>query len=250
MDETNRYPAPNGIPILKAADPEAEAAERREREKRAYQGEVEQRRHEFEAFMEKRKAKRDWVAIVLAACAAIFAGWTAFDAHKSLNYQTALVSTQEKSVNAQIKAMQLAEQPFVYPKIEDWHIGKTVDGPQVQIGYQPVVSGKTPALNIREVIRCDLYPWPLDRDLMSIPAPELGIGLSSRPLSESLGCGDPNSPLIKSRRFTIHLYGQYQYEDLFGETHHTPFCFTGGGLIVRKHWALFGCPGKFNVKVD
>jgi hypothetical protein len=253
MDEKGKNQTPDGIPILQVRDLEAEAAERREREKRDYEHEVEQRTRAFEAFLEQRKAKRDWFAIIFAAFAASFAGWAAYDAHKSLDHQTALVQVQEKSVSTQIEAMRRAEQPFVYPKVGDWRIVKSEYGQEIHVAYLPIVSGKTPALNIREVIRCDLYTQNRPPDFQNIPAPEYGVGFSFQPLNEPLLdiiCGDENDPAIKSGPFGIHMYGQYQYEDMFGTTHHTPFCFSFGVFPPKKHGPMFGCPGKLTVNVD
>jgi hypothetical protein len=248
MDDKNTKDAPECKPIIEVRDPRVEYAEEQDRKRREFEQEQERLRREFEAAMEKKKAKRDWLTVLFAGVAAACAIWAAYEAH-------VLGSISRNSLAVQVQAMRRAEQPFVYPKPGEWQVVKFDDVVKVQASVTPIITGNTPAMNVKVQFSCKVGPVNT-RVALSVTKPDIEIASFSfqEPSQRELTriCVNENGEsVVKSDSIAIFMFGQFQYEDLLGVIHHTPFCFSSVAHLWDNKGKLETCSSDYPVnRVD
>jgi hypothetical protein len=172
------------------------------------------------------------VTTLAAVAAAIFAGWSGYEAHRSRlessEIAKATLQTQQESVRAQIQVMHLDELPFVSATPLDVVLNRDLPAmkdTEVTILYNISVVGKTPAFNVRYSSVCvadedKTQPFP-----PALPEHyELAGGVLfnqdvGTDCSLMLGRVD-RSPLVA-------LVTRIQYQDVFQDLHFGMFCFEG-----------------------
>jgi hypothetical protein len=200
----------------------------------------ERKRQEFEARLEKQKATREWLMLIITVAAVLAGAWTAYEArHARIEAAQAAkdsLSTQQQSVNAQIEAMQLDERPFVVVQSGDWSIRRGYSAHKVvglvpTVSYRIAVRGKTPAMNIYITAICTLDEQY--QTATKSPSPKADF------LSQFLSEGDSPGYFLDGLRVRqgaqprLRFVGELSYSDYFQKLHHSPFCFRNS-LPISK----------------
>ncbi len=160
---------------------------------------------------ETKKARRDWLSIMVAALAVGISFWAAHDAHRSAEIAA-------ESLKVQVKSMETSQRPYV-----------GVENPLIQSGkaiLQLRVYGSSPAKIISVNTSCEFTHFPpraQDGGGGSSDIPE-GEGEVLNPGSiRLLSCQPQNEPSkILSRGLTFK--GEILYRDLFQKQHRTSYC--------------------------
>jgi hypothetical protein len=234
-------------------DPNLEYQEDQECKRLGFEAEQEHKRQEFEERLEKQKAKRDWMMLIITFAAVAAAYWTGWEARharleatdvgkQSIEKQQAAIDAQTKSVDAQIQAMQLEQRPYVSLRAKVSSSGNTSS-----MFVSPEVSGRTPALNLTligdrrledesaQAFIADLRRRQKNKgDFRSFPQSVLYIPIANpgQQLPSYLLGVFPADP-----RYTQKLSGIVIYTDLFNKEHYMKFCFQ----YLR---GLFSLPGE------
>jgi hypothetical protein len=161
---------------------------------------------------ESKKARRDWVSIVVAVLAVGISFWAAYDAHRSAEIAA-------ESLKVQVESMETSRRSYI-----------AVDNPLIRRGkaiLQLRVYGASPVKVISIDTRCEFTHFPpraRDGGGGSSDIAE-GEGEVLNPGSvRLLSCEAQNEPSkILSRGLTFK--GGILYRDLFEKEHQTSYCF-------------------------
>ncbi|HEY6250871.1 MAG TPA: hypothetical protein VI685_13000 [Candidatus Angelobacter sp.] len=82
-----------------------------------FEADQERKRQEFETRLETQKARRDWMMMIITFAAVAAAYWAGYEARRA-RFEAAgtaaeSLKVQQKSVDAQIRAMQIEQRPYV-----------------------------------------------------------------------------------------------------------------------------------------
>lgn len=122
------------------------------------------------------------------------------------------------------------------------------EGSYYQVGVTIVNSGKTPALNVKPKIRLlpfssedKFYPdfgdlkeqsdGVIEGQTVGVIQPQGALKLISAPSYKKVRSSDLES--LKNGSLVLFLYGEIQYEDIFGVAHQTTFCSTLASTLDR-----------------
>jgi hypothetical protein len=203
-------------------------AEKQEEKRLAFEAEQERKRQDFEQRLEKQKAKREVMMLIITFAAVAAAFWTGWEArHARIEAKGAA----DRIFQTQIDTMQLDERPYLKPAFQR----------MVSFGLEPTdrktailesnqvlsVYGRTPALHVRIYSRCGLEHEPVllidePRDGSMRLTAEFPI-LSPGESSNRVGCITDRP--VESHE-AINYYGSVFYEDIFHASHMIQFCWT------------------------
>lgn len=203
--------------------PVGEQAEYQEGKRLAFEQRQERQRREFEAKWEKRKARRDWLMLMITVAAVAASALTVREARRA---RLEARDAASDALALQITTMQLDERPYVNVTFKSAEKIKAYAGGVGLLALQTVNTyGRTPALNVQIYFDCDEGP----KVPAMIEAPPQASRIESRPMvspgtsSIEIKCAFQT---MQKNDYTTHFFGTAFYSDIFDKRHMTQFCLT------------------------